>query len=292
MIEGMAIYRHSRRDNSKPGSSVCFRLHLMTPTYLSSSAMGLSKMAPTQHSHMSRVIHLKKIIRREKEKVRRISSIGEFANLPHDSGPGEDYVWRTLEYCYAPVSQDTDQEVRSFIRALMRQQAISLEELTTSQIDYLDLLPLPVPASLTWNVTEKLSNAIKQIKEYVFVSERGRNLFKTQQGMLGLGHKSVQAGDTPTKRRDLPIAMQFLSLLVLLAPVASSCGDNTYRCKNPDKSTAEEQAVTTKICSSLGNGYCYCNHRAEWFCDTFGEDINKFKKSCEDQGENWYWVDC
>lgn len=86
--------------------------------------------------------------------------------------------------------------------------------------------------------------------------------------------------------------MQFLSLLVLLAPVASSSGDNTYRCKNPDKSTAEEQAVTTKICSSLGNGYCYCNHRAEWFCDTFGEDINKFKKSCEDQGENWYWVDC
>lgn len=80
----------------------------------------------------------------------------------------------------------------------MRQQAISLEELTTSQIDYLDLLLLPVPASLTWNVTEKLSNAIKQIKEYVFVSERGRNLFKTQQGMLGLGHKSVQAGDTVT----------------------------------------------------------------------------------------------
>ncbi|TXB97302.1 hypothetical protein FocTR4_00011364 [Fusarium oxysporum f. sp. cubense] len=138
------------------------------------------------------------VIRREKEKVRRISSIGEFANLPHDSGPGEDYVWRTLESCYAPVSQDTDQEVRSIIRALMRQQAISLEELTTSQIDYLDLLTLPVLASLTWNVTEKPSNAIKQIKEHVLVSERGRNLLKTQKGMLGLGHEFVQPGDTVT----------------------------------------------------------------------------------------------
>ncbi|KAH7210326.1 hypothetical protein BKA60DRAFT_623605 [Fusarium oxysporum] len=113
------------------------------------------------------------------------------------------WTWRGLRLAnpgilFAPVSRDTDQEVRSFIRALMRQQAISLEELTTSHIDYLDLLPLPVPASLTWNVTEKLSNAIKQIKEYVFVGKRGGNLLQTQKGTLGLGHKSVQVGDTVT----------------------------------------------------------------------------------------------
>lgn len=69
---------------------------------------------------------------RKLERIRRISSIIDFVQLPETSGPGEDYVWRTLQSCFNEPSEDVDHEVRSLIRSTMRQESIRSESLTTS----------------------------------------------------------------------------------------------------------------------------------------------------------------
>ncbi|KAF9761037.1 hypothetical protein IL306_003978 [Fusarium sp. DS 682] len=134
----------------------------------------------------------------DRERADRISSVTKFVALPPSSGPGEDYVWRTLLSRHQDVSNHNDSEVNSLIRTIMREQAIAPEDLTASQRSYLEIRLLPYPESLTWTKTEKLSYWIKEIQQDVFVNESGRTLFKTQKGMLGLGHRVVQPGDVVT----------------------------------------------------------------------------------------------
>lgn len=86
--------------------------------------------------------------------------------------------------------------------------------------------------------------------------------------------------------------MKFLATLLLGASVAYACGDNAFRCKNPDKSVSEMYKVTKDICDNLGEDDCYCSHWAEYYCDPYGDNIAKFKTQCENQGENWYWSEC
>jgi hypothetical protein len=124
----------------------------------------------------------------ENENMRRISSIIDFVQLPETSGPGEDYVWRTLQSRDAAL-EDTHPEVRSLIRSVMRQESISSESLTASQIAYLDKLPLSFSDSPSWTSAENLSRAVDQIQRGAFVAVQGRTLFKTQKGMFGLGHE-------------------------------------------------------------------------------------------------------
>ncbi|KAH6970267.1 hypothetical protein HG530_011741 [Fusarium avenaceum] len=61
---------------------------------------------------------------------------------------------------------------------------------------------------------------------------------------------------------------------------------------NPDKTIQEMHEVTKQICNDLGEDDCYCSHWAEYSCDPFGDNIQKFKEKCEKQGENWYWNEC
>lgn len=71
-----------------------------------------------------------------------------------------------------------------------------------------------------------------------------------------------------------------------------ACGDNAYRCKNPDKSVQEHWTVTKNIADQLREDTCYCYHWAEYYADPYGDNIQKFKSLCEDRGENWYWTEC
>ncbi|KAF5612272.1 heterokaryon incompatibility protein [Fusarium subglutinans] len=135
---------------------------------------------------------------RERDKTRRLSSIIEFVQLPHTSGPGEDYVWRTLRYRYSNDSEDAHDEISSFIRAIMRQQILTVDNLTMLQKVHLNSVPAPKPQSKNWTVAEKLSNAIQHVQDCVCVSGEGRTLFKTQKGMFGLGHEYIQGGDIVT----------------------------------------------------------------------------------------------
>ncbi|TGO81895.1 hypothetical protein BPOR_0980g00010 [Botrytis porri] len=73
---------------------------------------------------------------------------------------------------------------------------------------------------------------------------------------------------------------------LLAATTAYACGDNAYRCKNPDKSVDEMWQVTHKICNNLQEDDCYCSHWAEYYCDPYGGNVEKFKQQCEDEGEN------
>ncbi|EXM13935.1 hypothetical protein RAB80_014004 [Fusarium oxysporum f. sp. vasinfectum] len=86
--------------------------------------------------------------------------------------------------------------------------------------------------------------------------------------------------------------MNFLKALLLAVPAVYACGDNAYRCKNPDKTVSEMYRVTKNICDELKEDTCWCYHWAEDYCDPFGDNIKKFKQKCEDYGENWYWSEC
>jgi hypothetical protein len=86
--------------------------------------------------------------------------------------------------------------------------------------------------------------------------------------------------------------MHLLTFILLAAPAAYACGDNAYRCKNPDVSVEKMWKVTHSICNNLKEDDCYCSHWAEYYCDPTGDNIQKFKDQCEEKGEKWYWVEC
>ena len=86
--------------------------------------------------------------------------------------------------------------------------------------------------------------------------------------------------------------MRFLSALLLSVSAVYACGENAYRCKNPNVSVNEMWVVTHRICDKLGEDDCYCSHWAEYYCDPSGYNIQKFKDECLAQGEDWYWSEC
>ncbi|KAF5596809.1 heterokaryon incompatibility protein [Fusarium pseudoanthophilum] len=138
---------------------------------------------------------------RGEDKIRWMSSIIDFMQLPDTSGPGEDYVWRTLQPWFYGSAEDTHHEVRSLIRSVMRQEDIRSENVTVSQRAYLDTLTTTRLKQPNWTVAERLSDGIDQMRNFAFFPSRGRALFKTQKGMLGLGQKFVEVGDTVTLSR-------------------------------------------------------------------------------------------
>jgi hypothetical protein len=88
--------------------------------------------------------------------------------------------------------------------------------------------------------------------------------------------------------------MKMLILLSLFTSVAMSCGDDTYRCVNPDD-TVEEDWRHTKLCmEKVGiSDTCWCSHRAEYYADVGSDDIKiqKFKDCCESY-DNFGWREC
>lgn len=73
-----------------------------------------------------------------------LSSIVKFAKLGLDSGPGENYVWRTIlmnqvnggNFCIKREWGFPDGEVTSLICKIMRQEAIDAQVLTSSQEEF------------------------------------------------------------------------------------------------------------------------------------------------------------
>ena len=85
--------------------------------------------------------------------------------------------------------------------------------------------------------------------------------------------------------------MKSLVLLFPLFALTLACGDNAYRCKNPDKSVDDMWVMTKSICNELNEDICWCYYWAEYYCDPSGDNINKFKEMC-DSHSNWYWTEC
>jgi hypothetical protein len=86
--------------------------------------------------------------------------------------------------------------------------------------------------------------------------------------------------------------MQFLTIFLFVAPAVYACGDSSYRCKNPGVSANKEWQVTHRICNDLKEDTCFCSKWSQDYCDTIGDNIQKFKSQCEAEGESWYWSGC
>ncbi|KAK1957497.1 HET-domain-containing protein [Colletotrichum sublineola] len=143
------------------------------------------------------------------------SSIVAFMGLGKDSGPVEDYIWRTVG-CHKYV----DRYMRTWIpekgvgaefrmteglawlcRRIMRLETVDPTKLTEEQ-DRLIRTALE-----RWNrepilkgtlVDEQVKRFAWELRDSLSRSKRNRTLFKTTKGMLGLGHVGVEAGDIVT----------------------------------------------------------------------------------------------
>ncbi|SPO03569.1 uncharacterized protein DNG_06252 [Cephalotrichum gorgonifer] len=135
-----------------------------------------------------------------------LSSVFKFAGLGPDSGPGEDYVWRTIRRdsidatnrpnSKKPVSERTAQ----LIRKIMRQERVDVDTLKEDQRKFIRSGPYKLhevrPDLET--VRDQLDYVESHWPYSIGSSNRGRTLFKTAKGMFGLGHVAIRAGDVVT----------------------------------------------------------------------------------------------
>jgi hypothetical protein len=86
--------------------------------------------------------------------------------------------------------------------------------------------------------------------------------------------------------------MRYIPVFLLCASVAYACGDDAYRCVNVEDSVQKDYKVTKTICDQLAGSACYCARRAEYYCETEVDNIEKFKQLCKNHGTGWGWRSC
>ncbi|KAI1769393.1 heterokaryon incompatibility protein-domain-containing protein [Hypoxylon sp. FL1150] len=133
-----------------------------------------------------------------------LESIMEFADIPEDPSPAEDYVWWMLlqgsERWGAGYLQGDDNEIAQLIRRIVRivrMQEIRADELSEAQLNWM--------RNKTSNydrygddVNKMARNASVQYVRFLTRSSRHRTLFKTADGRLGLADKAIRVGDLVT----------------------------------------------------------------------------------------------
>lgn len=128
-----------------------------------------------------------------------LASILDFVGLTAESGPGEDYIWRTiildnLDPDHPP--EPVPEEIAWLIRRIMRKERIEADTLTAAQVDFVRNGPCWGRTRLHESLERKLEVIMKQWPWRLGTINRGRTLFKTAKGMLGLGHVLIQPGDS------------------------------------------------------------------------------------------------
>ncbi|EEU35341.1 uncharacterized protein NECHADRAFT_81314 [Fusarium vanettenii 77-13-4] len=136
-----------------------------------------------------------------------IASVLKFANLGPESGPAEDYVWRTFigrQYgepgSYHRYHHWMDGDVGLLVRSIMRQGQFDSEHLTESQKEFINNGPLYLnTVRLDLDTPQKqLEHIVQEWPEDILYYTVGRTLFKTNKAMFGRGHVLVQPGDIVT----------------------------------------------------------------------------------------------
>jgi len=137
-----------------------------------------------------------------------LDSICDFAKLAPESGPGEDYVWRTIMRDFSGISHrpsrfnTISEEEASITRKIMRRAPIALEALTSTERDYVhylrDILDYPTYEQLNSETINELEYILKKWPQAIGSINRGRTLFKTTNAMFGLGHVAIRPGDVVT----------------------------------------------------------------------------------------------
>ncbi|KAJ3958336.1 hypothetical protein N0V92_005099 [Colletotrichum tropicale] len=138
-------------------------------------------------------------------------SVVDFVGLGPESGPGEDYVWRTMvkgyacmfQFCWQMYIDGKMHDVPRILRRIMRKVPLNVEDLSTEGLKFLrgegmwDGEALrsvdPVKAEEMEHLARRL-----QGRAYRDMSRKHRTLFKTRKGMFGLGHFGIASEDVVT----------------------------------------------------------------------------------------------
>ncbi|KAM0433297.1 hypothetical protein ACHAPT_004173 [Fusarium lateritium] len=136
-----------------------------------------------------------------------MTSTLDFTGLSSDSGPAEDYVWRTLvgHHCGDALSQPNyhhwmDGDVGLLVRRILRREFFDPEHLTESQIEFVNDGPLHLRVlRLDLDTPQKqLARIVEKWPASILYQNVGRTLVKTNKCMLGRGHVLVRPGDIVT----------------------------------------------------------------------------------------------
>lgn len=146
---------------------------------------------------------------RPKEAVEWARSVVNFIGLGPESGPGEDYVWRTalcgyefLQPCWNIYRRAATKEVPIVLRRIMRMEPVDTMGLSVEGARFIrskgvggggDLGNTEEPLT-----GEEINNLVPSIRMMVARRTKPRTLFKTAKGMLGLGHTGIKPGDVVT----------------------------------------------------------------------------------------------
>lgn len=135
-----------------------------------------------------------------------LSSILAFARLGAKSGPGEDYIWRTILMGRLDMSNKRDpassihEEYADIVRKIFRAEHIHVDQLTEEQRAYVRNGPFDLPRVRPHLATldDQLTFQKENIPWAAGTTSRERTLFKTNKSMFGLGHVAIRAGDIVT----------------------------------------------------------------------------------------------
>ncbi|KAK2779643.1 heterokaryon incompatibility protein [Colletotrichum kahawae] len=139
------------------------------------------------------------------------NSVVDFVGLGPESGPGEDYVWRTavhgytghFQFCWKMYIDGKMHDVPHILRKVMRNEPLGVEGLSTEGLKFLrgegmwDDKALTSVEPVKTEETERLADRLRG-RVYFDMKRNSRTLFKTRKGMFGLGHIGVAPGDVVT----------------------------------------------------------------------------------------------
>ncbi|KAF4441570.1 heterokaryon incompatibility protein [Fusarium austroafricanum] len=132
-------------------------------------------------------------------------SIATFTRLGTESGPGEDYIWRTIarntpaRHTRIPLQGRTSiiEGTCELRRKIMRLQDVDARSLTDQEIEFIHNSPLYNNFGSNSGVLndQQVSWFATTWRESLSCGNRNRTLFKTSKGMLGLGYVDIEIGD-------------------------------------------------------------------------------------------------
>ncbi|KAF3023091.1 hypothetical protein E8E14_013286 [Neopestalotiopsis sp. 37M] len=138
-----------------------------------------------------------------------LECVRKFTGLGTESGPSEDYIWRTILREYGELQWEFTQSVKvmsddvlKLIRQLFRREPVDHESLSKDQLHFIRTgLIHPRTMSDMEDTKDQVQAVQREWNPSWSTINRWRTLFKTNNMMLGLGHDTVKVGDVVTLLR-------------------------------------------------------------------------------------------
>lgn len=135
-----------------------------------------------------------------------LESILVFTGLGAESGPAEDYIWRTVQRGnldprnQARLRSSAPEDIAYLVRRIFRDEPIDIDQLTEEQRECIrsGIYDLASHKPDLTRLDEQLAYVRTGVPETAGNCLRDRTLFKTDKSMLGVGHVAVLAGDVVT----------------------------------------------------------------------------------------------